>query len=258
MTDFNSGGDPTNTDENNFHSGPANQHHDALGSGSPNDTNDADDNSVVLEYNGRGFTKADLVKKLSHGDHHIETLVNELKEQRGLLDDVGKTLKEQVDAREILEQMRNGEADRQEPRTQSQPKEDEPTPVSAEQIRKEVLESLKAEKDEVIQKGNWKSVTEQLTERFGDSVNQKVQEVADEFGMSIVEAADMAKKRPKAFLRLFPEAQGEKRPSIPERGRVNTQALKEPAARGSSGLFKAKSSKEQVSIYLQRLREAGV
>jgi hypothetical protein len=95
-------------------------------------------------------------------------------------------------------------------------------------------------------------VTSELTKRFGNSVNEKVKEVAKENDFTVEEAVEFAKSRPKAFLKLFPDAKPA--PATPSQSRTfNTQAHQAQEAPSSSGFWETRDSRSKVSLYEQAL-----
>jgi len=211
--------------------------------------NKQDDPSVVLEFNGRKFTKEDLITKLSSADSFIETLKQERAQDRALLEEVNKKLAEQVSARELLNQVNSGKD------------KDTPAPtqtVDPEAITKQVLAQLQNQQTAKQQEQNWSEVTAKLTATFGDKTNAKVQQVAKENDMSVEEAAQLAKTKPKMFLKLFPELNG----SAPKgsallQGNSQRDIFGQPknTESKSSGYSATRTTRDSVSVYLKRLNE---
>lgn len=245
MTDF-SAGDPGSgapTGQTNFQAG---------GVAAPA-ASGQEDTTVLLEYQGRQYTKTELLKKLTHADNHVTRLESERAEDRRLLQEVNETLKKQVTAAELLKQMRDGQPPVTPPATTTAP-----PAVDAATIAAQVLGTIKEGEAAAQREANWKAVTTTLTQVFGEKVNEQVAKVAAETGMSVAEAAEMARSKPQAFLRLFPEVQTKPKPSaIPNQGQHNTQSF-QATKRGASGFITAKSVREQVDIYQARLRELGL
>lgn len=209
-------------------------------------TNPNQDNGVVLEFNGRKFTKEDLIKKLSSADDFIETLKKEREEDRALLNQVQDALKEQVTAKELLNQIKAGGD--QKPTTAVDPKD----------IAAQVMAQLATQQAATKQEANWAEVTTQLTAAFGDKTNAKVKAVAEENGLSIEEAARMARTNPKVFLKLFPELsnKGPMGNNLVSGNSGNVLGNKAPKeAPKNTGFTKANTTKERVNIYLKRIQE---
>ncbi len=225
--------------------------------GTPNTNSGPEDTTVILDVNGRNFTKSDLVKKITNADNHIETLTHESAEQRKLLGELNETLKKQVTAAELLKQIKEGKAETPNPDA-AKPNSEAAPQISADDIAKQVMSKLQEERDAEARKQNWDTVTAALTQAFGDATNQKVAEAAAEAGLSLEEAAELAKSKPKAFLKLFPDLTSKAKPSaLPSSGKVNTQSF-QANQKGPSGFAKAASTKASVEIYLNRLKELGL
>lgn len=70
----------------------------------------------------------------------------------------------------------------------------------------ERIELKLAQKEvERTKQANWKAVTTELTNRYGDKVDEVVKELAAENDMSFEEAIALAQNKPKIFLNLFPK-----------------------------------------------------
>lgn len=222
----------------------------------PNNPAAPDQGDVVLEYGGRKFTKDDLIKKLTHADEHIQRLTNERSEDKALMEEVRNALKKQVDVAEVLKQIKGQGAN---PDPTQQPPANQPAAApTADEIAAKVLGTLKEGEAAQQREANWRSVTETLTKAYGDATNQKVAQAAAEAGLTLAEAAELAKSKPKAFLKLFPDiAPAKPQHSAVAPGVVNTQSFQQ-APRGNSGYAKAGSTKQAVSIYLNRLKELGL
>lgn len=226
--------------------------------GGTTDDSGAQDTTVLLEVGGRKFTKTDLIKKITNADQHIGTLESKLDEQGKLLGEVNEVLKKQVNAAELLKQIKDGQANQNGSQQQPNAGAQQPAPLTLDDVLKEV-EKVQASKASVAQQeSNWKEVTGTLTKAFGDATNQKVQAACKEAGIELAQAVALAKSSPKVFLRLFPDLTAKPQPSVlMERGKVNTQSVKDSVGT-SSGFNKATNTKQEVSIYLNRLKELGL
>lgn len=241
MTNFNAGvagdgGKPTNFQA------------DGVVQPSPN----PEDNAVVLEYEGRPLTKTELLKKLSSADKHIEQLVQERKEDRRLLEEVNASLKKQVDVGELLKQMQTGGGH---PASTPAASPSNP-PVDANTVVAQVRSQLAAEAQAAQEQANWDEVTTKLTQAFGDATNTKVAQMAKDAGMPLEEAVDMARKRPKAFLKMFPDLTPKAQPSALPGSKFNAQSFQKPAV--TSGFHKAANTKASIAIYQEKLKALGL
>ena len=209
----------------------------------------ADDTSVLLEYNGRTFTKQDLIKKLESADTFIETLKAERQQDRQLLEQAASKLQETLSAAELLNQVKAA----------NQPTGEAAAPaINQEEIVARVREQLTQEKVVEKQEQNWNDVTAKLAEVYKDKVNEKVAAIAKDNDLTLDEAASLARTKPALFLKLFPELAANKakpsalHSSTSKSSFVATETA-QPAAK--TGFSAAKNTKDSVSIYLQRLNE---
>lgn len=209
---------------------------------------DTDDKTVVLEFGGRPFTKADLVKKLTHAETFIESLKTEATEQRKLLAEVNETLKTRLGAAEVLSQLKQTPAAPTEPAA--------PSAADPQAIANQVMTAIRQGEAKTQRDANFANVKKTLTLTFGDAVNQKVSQVAAEAGLTLDEAVELAHSKPAVFLRLFPEAKV-KSSALPDADRRNSLSFKEQN-RGPSGYTKTRSTKDQTQIYLDRLKAMSV
>lgn len=204
------------------------------------------DDGLFLEVGGRKFTKEDVVKKITNADQFIETLKQERDEDRRLLAEVQEQLRKQVTAQELLSRMNN---------TSNTPNEPQAPQLKAEDITAQVLAQLQSQQAAVQEESNWKSVTEKLAATFGDRANEKVAAVAQENGLSLQEAASLARTKPQLFLRLFPETSVGKKPTPSTFHQPSGNAPAIPAQVVDSGFGKSRTTRESVNIYLNRLKQ---
>lgn len=249
MTDFLPGSDPAKN-------APADSSTSFQQGGAPNPAANPDDNAVVFEHGGRKFTKADLAKKLDNADAHIQRLTQERASDRKLLDEVNATLAKQVNAAELLKQIKEGNV--QAPANPNPPASEAAPAVTADAVAAQVMAKLKEGQDAQQRDANFQEVTAALTNAFGDATNAKVAAMAAEAGMTIPEAVEMAKSKPKVFLKMFPELVTKAQPTATSRGTVNTQSF-QTAPKGPSGYTKVSGdTRKSIEIYQARLKELGL
>lgn len=217
---------------------------------------DSGDNQVLLEIEGRRYTKADLVKKITSADTHIERLTAERAEDRKLLQETAELLKKQVTGAELLRQAQANNQPADPPAAQPSPQAP-PVGMSAAEVAEHVRKEL-AQAELVKQRNeNWQLVTTRLTAAYGDAVNARVAEVAKDNGLTVEEIAEMIRSRPKVALKLFPGVAVEGKASPIPGSTVNSQAFNR-GPKGPSGITKAAGTKAAISIYRQRLEELGL
>jgi hypothetical protein len=207
------------------------------------------DNPVVLEVDGRKFTKNDLVKKITNADAHIAKLTAERKSDFERFTAMEAKLQEVGDLKALLKNLKAGTPVETKVETKNEVVDVDAAVAAALQAR---TSSEQAAKSEAEKTANWKSVTETLTKRYGKAeTNAKVTQVAEDAGLTLAEAAELAKSKPKAFLKLFNDLDAPKPKPAPGRAgsTVNSVALAgQPQANAPSGYAAAKTVKERVSI----------
>lgn len=223
----------------------------------PNGNPNEQDPAVVFEFEGRKFTRDDLVKKLKSADEFIETLKSERQQDRALLEEVNQKLAAQVNAAELLAKIKqsgNNTATQDDVQNKINAEAAKNPDVSAEAIAAKVLATLEQRQSIEKQNKNWDDVTSKLTSVFGDKTNAKVAAVAAENNLSLAEAANLARQNPTLFLKLFPELNQKEIRSAFSSGSQNTQSfVKKPGE--PSGYAAARTTKDQVNVYLKRLNE---
>lgn len=196
----------------------------------------------VIEYGGKRLTSADVLKKLENADAFIEQLKAERAQDRDLLTQATEALKKSVSAAELL---------------RATPAPAAPTPTAPVNIADEVNKVVVAREQKATEETNWKAAQEAMTKAFGDQADAKAKAAAAEAGLSFDELVVLARTKPLAFKRIFPELSAAPTPqgrATPSSGGVNQQSLKAtPPA--SSGFWQATKSADQTRIYLERLKQ---
>lgn len=198
---------------------------------------------IVFEHNGRKYTKDDLAKKLEHGDGFIEQLKQERAEDRKLLNEVSDKLKQQVDLKELLEHVKGGETVEYK----------EPPVFDKDSVVSDVLEKLSRKEESKNEQTNWENVTQTLTGKYGEHVNREVGRVAKENGLSLQEAASLARTKPKLFLSLFGNSVEEKKSTILSGS--NSESVSASTKEQPSSLVGARTDKERIKVYMDRLNQ---
>jgi len=236
------GGNPVNT--------PDDQDQGQAGGGADAGANGADQG--VIEYNGRKLTQEEVLKKLAHADSHIETLTAERQADRTRLEQLEEQVGRASKVEDVLKALAGGEGE-PDPNEPAQPAQQQPQEVDLDSKLDELLNKREAAKRE---ESNWNEVTGKLASVFGSKTNEKVAEVAAENDMTLEEAQAFARSKPKAFLKLFGNLEG--RASTPlTPGSRNTNAF-QPAPSAPSGYMDARTTKDQVAIYRQKLAQYGL
>jgi hypothetical protein len=246
MTDFLNAGD---TGEND--GGEATSFNADSTNAQPSNSNG--DNDVVFEAGGRKYTRADLLKKITHADSHIDSLTKRLDEQASILDRANAALEKQITAAELLKK-----AGSTPPAIQQgvEPVSNQQIAPTAEEITTAVLSKIDQGRRAAQLDSNWTSVTSALTRAYGDNVNQMVQQVAQEAGLTMDEAVSMARSTPQAFLKLFPDPTQRKQMSGIGNGAFNTQSFSAPKAPTTKMWAESRGTAAATKAYLDRLNIA--
>lgn len=196
--------------------------------------------TAVIEYGGKKLTAADVLKKLQHADEFIEQLKAERQADRALLTEATTALQTAVTAKQLLTS------------TPAPAAPAAPTPVD---IAGEVDKVVTAREAARIEEANWKAAQEAMTKAFGDKADEKAKAAAAEAGYTLPELVQLARTKPKAFQRLFPELQAPAAPTpTPTKGAVSTAAQGAAAKpKSASGYWEATSIRDKVAIYTQKL-----
>lgn len=216
------------------------------------------DSEVVLEVDGRKYTRNDLVKKIVNQDSFIQQLTAERAEDRKLLTDAAEALKKATGSKEILDALNQRPAPTPAAAAPQAPAAPAIDPEAiAQAAAAKVTTHLQNQSVAAARETNWNQVTASLTAVYGEQTNATVAKIAAENDMTVDEAAELARSKPKAFLKLFPElSQPRASGRTTFNSTTNPQALNAaPSKRVSSGFGKATSDRDRVAIYTKRLQE---
>ena len=195
----------------------------------------------LIEYGGRKLTAADVLKKLENADQFIEQLKAERAADRALLTEATSALKGAVTAKELL----------------AAPAPAVTTAAAPVDIAGEVDRVVSAREAARIEESNWKAAQDAMTKAFGDKADEKAKAAAASIGYTLDELVKLARTKPQAFTRLFPELQAAPA-STPttQRGGVSTAAVAaQPQPKSASGYWEATKTRDKVDIYTQRLKQ---
>lgn len=198
--------------------------------------------AVKIEYNGRTLTHEEVLTKITHADAHIARLEAERKEDARLLAEANAALAKAVTLKEALAS----------PATVPAAVPSAPVDVAA-----EVGKALDARETRKLEESNWKAAQDAMTKAFGKDADAKAREMAASIGMSFEDVVGMARTKPLAFQRLFPELGKSVAPAAPHTpGKsVNAAAMVPPTAKTSSGYWESAKAADRTAAYLKRLNE---
>jgi uncharacterized protein YukE len=167
-------------------------------------------------------TEQDFVKSKYFSDQHINKLEGEnqgLREELARLQNTGEKLDTLLD--QIAKQSNTNNASSNE--VQQTPPEsglnNESSEINPSKIEELVEQKFQERNQQSIEANNLNRVTQELTQRWGDDAQRKVQEVASQLGKSVQDMQNIAKTEPTLFLALMkenPVSQGASAPSTPE------------------------------------------
>lgn len=209
----------------------------------------AEDNSVLLEWKDRKFSKEDVIKKFSNADSHIETLTAELAEKRKMIEELTTSMKEQINAAELLKKVKEAS---QAPAGGEQAKPN--VSINPDDIVNSVLSHIEAKKSEQQEAANLDKVKQALQEKWGDKVNEYVAKTSNELGMSVEDAIGLARRNPTAFSKLFDvnKQEGQKETSF---SKANTQAFSGKPERKATNYMNLRTTKDMVAAYQEALKQ---
>lgn len=204
------------------------------------------DKGLEFEVNGRKYDKDAAVVKISNADAHIAKLEAERKADRERLAAIEAERDKYKGTAEVLA------------RKQQLEQENAPTSVDPAQIAREVANLVKGDLNEeariATQRENLARVKQELTKKYGQNVDEIVGKVTGPLGMTVAEAMEMAKTKPKAFMSFFDKVPAPV--STATKPSVNSAGLKPAASEPPTrDLFKARTDKERVEIYQERLAQ---
>lgn len=214
------------------------------------------DDSPLIEYNGRKMTREEVLSKLENADKHISTLEDERKTDRErlekLIETTEKSQKEQEELSEIVKRLQPSEPKPSE--KQESPDYDKVAEQAAQLAYNRMTEEQKREQ----QRQNQESVKATLQERYGDKVDDEVFSITRELGYTDEEAFELAGTRPKAFLKMV----GIDGTQQPNKGANSTHSsTRNPPESGQNGDQKppkvhgATTSKERLSAWEERVTQ---
>lgn len=217
-------------------------------------TSTPQDDEVVLELDGRKYTRYDLRTKITNADSHIAQLTEERKQDKVLLERVTKALEGQSSVKSVLENLKPGEVVAPAAAAVAASAPAAAQHLTQEQVQQTVQSTLAAEAARKKSNDNWTLVTTTLTKAYGAKTQEMVAKAAKDQGITLELAAQMARSTPGIFLKLFDL---EQKPTTPHlRGDVNAGAFNytpPPAPGAKSGFWDTKTTRDQTASYRQAL-----
>jgi len=143
----------------------------------------------------------DAIKALKHSQEYIPSLKSELSTK----DEEIIKLRAELEARKSVEEIVS--------QSTPQPEANQPQGLGEEDIEKLLEQKLTQRQQQEVASNNLNSVVSELTQRYGDNTQAKIQEKANELGYKPSELQELAKKSPKLVLSLFGNSQSTPAPT---------------------------------------------
>lgn len=204
---------------------------------------------VFLKVGDRVFkSQEEAVRHISSAQEHISKLENDFASATSLVDRQAQLLEKAKNVDDVMEALASKNSSGNAEGTPQLSKDE----VIADAIRAFELKQKEQTRAQQMEQ-NWSTVTSTLSQMYGDKTDEVVQKVAGENGLSIEEAATMAKSHPKVFLKMFDN--GTYRSAAkPNQGSVNSLSVNTPARTEHRPLARM-SMKERAAEVQRRLQE---
>lgn len=203
---------------------------------------------VFLKVGERTFkTKEDAERHVTTAQQYIEKLENDFKSSTDLIAKQEELLQKQRNIDDIMEKIAERDSSGNA----------EATPqLSKDEVIADALRAFEQHQQQMTEaqkrQENARMVRETLEKSYGDKLDEVVQKVAGDNGLSLEEAADMATKHPKVFMKMF-DAQP-RTTAKPTHSSVNTQAFTAPEEKPFRSI-KRMGMKERAAEVQRRLQE---
>lgn len=203
---------------------------------------------VFLKVGDRTFkSQEDAVRHVSSAQDYIQKLESDFESATALLDRQQQLLDKSKNVDDVMKAIAQ--------RDSSGNAEDTPQ-LSKDEVIADALRAFEQQQEmrtAAQQKAeNARLVHSTLSQSYGDKMDEVVQKVAVDNGLSMQEAEEMATRHPKVFLKMFDT--GSRHTAKPTQGGVNTQAVYTPQEQPYRPL-KRMSMKERAAEVQRRLQE---
>lgn len=208
----------------------------------------AQEEQVFLKVGDRAFkTKEDAERHVTSAQEYITKLENDFKSSTDLIAKQEELLRQQRNIDDVLNKIAERDSSGNA----------EATPqFSKDELLADALDAFEQRQQqrtvEQQRNANAAMVRETLSKAYGDKLDEVVQKVAGDNGLSIEDAADMATKHPKVFLKMF-DTQA-RSTAKPTQSSVNTQGFTVPQEAPFRSI-KRMGMKERAAEVQRRLQE---
>jgi hypothetical protein len=203
---------------------------------------------VFLKVGDRAFkTQEDAERHVTSAQEYISKLENDYKASTDLIAKQEELLRQQRNIDDVLNKLAERDSSGNAEATPQLSKDE----VIADALR--AFEQHQQQMTEAQQRqANANMVRDALVQSYGDKLDEVVQKVAGDNGLSIEDATEMATKHPKVFLKMF-DAQP-RNTAKPTQSSVNTQAFRAPEEKPFRSI-KRMGMKERAAEVQRRLQE---
>lgn len=204
-----------------------------------------------LKVGDRVFkSKEDVEKHIDHAQNHISKLESDFESATTLVDRQQQLLEKAHKVDELMDAVAN--------RQNSSGNAEETPQLSKEEVIADAVKAFEQRQTELTRaqqaEQNWNTVTSTLTQAYGDKTDEVVQKVAGENGLTVEEAADMARRHPKVFLKMF-DVKSSKPSAQPTRSTVNTESVGNYTSSAPRKSIMSMSNKQKAQRVQQMLQE---
>lgn len=203
---------------------------------------------VFLKVGERTFkTKEDAERHVSSAQEYIQKLENDFKASTDLISKQDELLKQQRNIDDIMNKIAERDSSGNA----------EATPqLSKDEVIADALRAFEQHQQQMTaaqqRQANAQLVRSTLEQSYGDKLDEVVQKVASDNGLSIEDATDMATKHPKVFLKMFDTTP--RSTAKPTQSSVNTQSFTAPTQEPYRPIMNM-SMKERAALVQKRLQE---
>ena len=166
--------------------------------GNQSPTDNQQQEKPFLQVGERVFkTPEDAIKHIDSAQQHIQKLEKDWESATALVERQDQLLEKAARVDELMSAVEQNSSRNTEGTTQLSKEEVIAEAITAFEQRQQVATIQEQ------QAQNWNTVTGTLTKLYGDKTDEVVQKVAGENDMTLEEAAELAKTKPKVFLKMF-------------------------------------------------------
>lgn len=217
-----------------------------------NSANQVENQQPFLTVGDRVFkTKEDAARHIEAAQNHIKTVESNYDQATTLAVKQDELLQKASKVEELMKAVaKRGESSGEGEVTTSLSKEE----LIADAVKAfDQLQSQRTAKQ--VEEDNWNKVTSALTTVYAEKTNEVVRKVAEENGLSLEDAAQMARRHPQVFLKMFDTKT--KTTATVNSSSVNTYGMNTESANNNKTLkpIMKMSIKERAEYVRRRLSE---